>query len=72
MINEKLLREIIKKKGFKMEYIAKELGLTTAGLRKKVSNETEFKISEAYKLADILGIKGNILESKIFLPNSDT
>ena len=27
MINEKLLREIIKKKGFKMEHIAKELGL---------------------------------------------
>ena len=49
-----------------------KLGITYPGLINKVSNKSEFTVSEAYRIADILGIKGYPLESEIFLPNIDT
>ena len=72
MVDEKLLRTLIAKKGLKMKYVAKELNLTYAGFSKKVKNLSDFTVNEAYKLSEILGVKGHPLESKIFLPNSDT
>ena len=71
MVNEKLLRKTIKEKGIKYKYIAMKLGITYPGLINKVSNKSEFTVSEAYRIADILGIKGYPLESEIFLPNID-
>lgn len=72
MVNEKLLRMLIKQKGLKLNYIAKEMNLTYAGFSKKIKNISDFTVNEAYKLSEILGVKGHPLESKIFLPKSDT
>lgn len=72
MVDEELLRKTINDRGLKMKYVAKELNLTYAGFSKKIKNITDFTVSEAYKLSEILGIKGYPLESKIFLPDSDT
>ena len=72
MVNEKLLREVIKEKGVKYKHLAEQLGISYQGLVNKITNVTEFTVSEAYKLSDILGIRGYPEESEIFLPKSDT
>ena len=56
MTNSAALRERIKKSGFKLGYIAENLGITAYTLQKKIDNETEFKVSEVYCLAKLLNL----------------
>lgn len=72
MVNEELLRNMIKEKGLKLKFIAEKMGLTPQGLSLKMSNVNEFTVSEAYKLSSILGLDSKELNSQIFLPNSVT
>lgn len=65
MTNTKLLKKKIDLSGYKMKYIAAQLGITYYGLSKKVNNETEFKASEIQALCDLLNITGEEKE-KIF------
>lgn len=51
-----LLRDKIEESGYKLSFIAKRIGITYAGLLKKINNETEFKASEIQKLADMLNL----------------
>lgn len=53
MANEEL-RKKIDESGLKMIYIADQLGIHRVTLRDKLSGKTEFTVSEAGKLADIL------------------
>ena len=48
------LKEIINAKGFKLNFIASELNITTRGLHKKLRGDTEFKASEIAKLVELL------------------
>lgn len=72
MVNEKKLRELILEKGFKLKYIAEKLDLSPMGFRLKLTNKNDFTVNEAYKIAEILNIRGYPLESEIFLPILDT
>ena len=72
MVNEELLRNMLKEKGLKLKFIAEKMGLTPQGLSLKMSNVNEFTVSEAYKLSSILGLDSKELNSQIFLPNSVT
>lgn len=65
MTNTELLKKKIDLSGYKMKYIAAQLGITYYGLSKKVNNETEFKASEIQALCDLLNITGEEKE-KIF------
>ena len=56
MTNTDLLREKIVSSGLKLEYIAKELGISRFALSNKIQNNTEFKVSEMQKLCEILKI----------------
>ncbi len=53
MANEEL-RKKIDESGLKMIYIADQLGIHRVTLRDKLLGKTEFTVSEAGKLADIL------------------
>jgi hypothetical protein len=68
MINSAKLREIIKKKGLKYGFIANELGITCYSLKKKIDNETDFKMSEVQELCNILKVNNKLLK-EIFLYN---
>ena len=46
MTDSKGLREWIRDHGLKLGFIAKELGITTYSLQRKIDNQTEFKASE--------------------------
>lgn len=66
MTDVKLLREVIKKSGLPMTFIANKLGISREGLYKKMNNESEFKASEIRKMQKILHIS-NAERDKIFL-----
>lgn len=54
MTNESALRQVIDRSGFKIGFIASEIGLTRSGFYRKLRNETEFKASEIAKLIELL------------------
>lgn len=66
MTNTQLLKDIIDKSGLKYGFIAKELGLSRYGLKKKIENESSFKAEEIQKLCIILRIDSYDEREKIF------
>ena len=46
MTNTALLRKKIDESGYKLRFIAKQIGITYQGFLKKINNETEFKAKE--------------------------
>ena len=56
MTNTKLLREKIDQSGYKLQFIAKKLGLTYQGFLNKINNRSEFRAGEIQILYDILGL----------------
>ena len=56
MTDTNRLNEMIKKSGYKVSFIAKELNLSPYGFSRKRDNLSEFTPSEINKLCDILKI----------------
>lgn len=56
MTNTELLRKKIDDSGYKLTYIAKQIGITYQGFLKKINNETEFKATEIQLLCELLNI----------------
>jgi len=50
------LREEIRKSGYTQEMLAKELNISTSTLNQKMNNKTSFRISEAFKICELLDI----------------
>lgn len=70
-MNMKLLREKIDESGYKLAFIAKKLGITYPGLLKKLTGETEFKVSEVQILRELLNLTDSEMEDIFFTPNVD-
>ena len=56
MVNITLLRKKIDESGYKLRYIAAQLGLTYPGFMGKMDGKSEFKVGEAHILIDLLQI----------------
>ena len=56
MTDTELLREKIENSGYKLQFIAKSLGLKYQGLLNKINNRSEFRASEIQALYDLLGL----------------
>ena len=56
MTNTQELKSRIEKSGYKLGFLANEMGLSRAGLQNKIYNKREFKTSEVKKLCEILSI----------------
>jgi len=69
--NSQLLREKIEKSGFKLKYVAENLGLSTYGLQLKIENKQEFKTSEVSALCLLLNIKSLEEKEEIFFAKKD-
>ena len=54
MTKSNLLREKIDGCGFKLVFVAKQLGISYQAFLKKLNNETEFKTSEVMILKELL------------------
>lgn len=68
MTNTALLRKKIDESGYKLRFIAKQIGITYQGFLKKINNESEFKAKEIMILCDLLKIDIQEKELIFFLP----
>lgn len=66
MTNTSLLMQYIEKSGYKMSFIAKQLGLTAYGFSLKVNNKSEFKASEMTILGKLLKISAKDRDAIFF------
>ena len=56
MTNTALLREKINQSGYRIQFIAKKIGVTYQGLLNKINNRSDFRASEIQALYDLLGL----------------
>lgn len=56
MTDTVLLRKIIEKSGYKLQYIAEQIGISRQALSMKINNDSEFTTSEVEKLCNVLKI----------------
>lgn len=54
MTNGKLLKDIAKSKKITLNELATAIGITRQGLNKKITNRSEFRVSEVSKLTELL------------------
>lgn len=54
MTNTELLREKIEQSGYKLQFIAKKVGITYQSLLNKINNRSDFRANEIQALYDIL------------------
>ena len=69
MTNTALLREKIDESGYKLRFIAKQIGITYQGFLKKINNESEFKASEIKGLQDLLNLTDETRDKIFFTVN---
>lgn len=50
------LDKAIKKSGYRYNHIAAQLGISYYGLRKKIDNQSQFRVGEVQGLQKILGL----------------
>lgn len=71
MTNTKALRDKIDESGYKLRYIAQQLGITYQGFLKKINNESEFKASEIQILFELLPMTETERDAIFFTQNVD-
>jgi transcriptional regulator with XRE-family HTH domain len=62
-MNGAVIKEVIKMKGFKQNYIASEVGLHPVTLNKYLNGKTEIKESKVHRLCELLEVNF-LLEKK--------
>lgn len=65
-----MLRCYVDASGIRMNYLALQMGISTGSLRKKLNGESEFKVSEAAKLANLLQMTPEQRDRCFFAPFS--
>jgi len=68
MINTAELNQAMQQSGLKKSAVAGRLQLTTQTLTRKLSGESEFNISEAQELSEMLGLSAS-QRQRIFFGN---
>ena len=71
MTNTEMLRDTIKAKGMKYNYVAEQLGITPYALQKKIDNENDFWAREIYVLTSVLGLSRKERDEIFFAKDSD-
>ena len=71
MTDIKRLNEIIEEHGIKKKVIANRIGILPSTLTTRLNGHSDFKVSEAAKLADILGLTPAEKMRIFFDPNYD-
>lgn len=66
MTDTEKIRELIAKKGLKMQFVARTIGLSSYGFALKINNKNEFKSSEIIALCDLLNIDSLEQKEELF------
>lgn len=64
----KLLQAAMRDKGYTLDRLAGEIGMSRTGLFNKIHNKTEFRVSEIHRIARILKLN-KADTAKIFFTN---
>lgn len=56
MVNTNLLKDVIRRKGYTMESLSKDVGISRTSLFNKMHNKNEFLISEINTIGRCLGL----------------
>ena len=56
MANTRLIEEYIRDSGYKLQYIARAMQISTTALNQKLQGRTQFKLDEAERLSTMLGL----------------
>ena len=67
MTNTELLQEKLNNSGYKMTFVAKELGITYQALLNKLNNKSQFKVDEAKTLGILLHLTGAEVDRIFFM-----
>lgn len=67
MTNTELLQEKLNNSGYKMTFVAKELGITYQAFLDKVNNKREFTYGEIISLGQLLHLKGKEVNKIFFM-----
>lgn len=67
MTNTELLQEKLNNSGYKMTFVAKELGITYQALLNKLNNKREFTYGEIISLGRLLHLKGKEVNKIFFM-----
>ncbi len=70
-MNAGLLRQKIDESGYKLQFVARKLGITYQGFLKKLNGDTEFKISEVQALRSLLDLTDDEVDKIFFAPSVD-
>ena len=71
MTNQQLLSQKMSEFGYNVGRLAAKIGLSRAGLYKKISNENEFKASEILKISQLLNLSSQEQTDIFFACNVD-
>lgn len=71
MTNTAVLKEVMNKSGFRLQFIAEKCGLTYQGLMNKVNNHTAFNAPEIMALRNLLNLSPEEAEDIFFASNVD-
>ena len=66
MTNTELLRDIIKRSGMKIGFIALKMGISRAALSGKINNRSAFNQYEIEKLCSLLSIRSLEVKEAVF------
>lgn len=66
MTNTEALRQCIDQSGYKMQYIADQVGISRFALNQKIENKTQFKSEEIKTICNVLGISSLKERDRIF------
>lgn len=67
MIDTELLQEKLNNSGYKMTFVAKELGITYQALLNKLNNKHEFTYGEIISLGRLLHLTGAEVDRIFFM-----
>ena len=56
MANTEMIRAYIRDSGYKLQYIARAMQISTTALNQKLQGRTQFKLDEAERLSTMLGL----------------
>lgn len=56
MTNTRLLRAKLEQSGFKLRFVAEQIGITYQGFLNKINNRSEFRAKEIQALYKLLGL----------------
>ena len=69
MVNTKLFQQEMRKNGYTIETLAKEIGRTRTGLFNKIHNKSEFRATEINKISILLKLNKTEVNQIFFALN---